>query len=191
MATTLRSIRRRGGALLATACVVATLSGCSVGSPTVGDDTTVSSTQPSRKFATTLAVSTDSLRIEMHIGDDVATATLAGTPAGRDLAAMLPLQLELSDPMGQAKSGRLPGPLDLTGAEPVYDPAVGELYYWAPSETFAIFYEDFGHSIPDPGLVRVGAVDTGMDRIAEAGNHFTVRIDLLPSPPSDHPDRSQ
>jgi hypothetical protein len=184
MGTTLRSIRRQGGALLAAACVVATLSACS------GDDTTVSSTQPSSRFATTLPVSTDSLRIEMHIGDDLATATLAGTPAARDLAAMLPLQLDLSDPMGQAKSGRLPGSLDLTGAEPVFDPAVGELYYWPPSDTIAIFYEDFGHSIPDPGLVRVGTVDSGMDRIAEAGNDFTVRMDFLPSPASDYPDRS-
>jgi hypothetical protein len=128
------------------------------------------------------------VRIELRIGDEVATATLAGTPAARDLVAMLPLQLELGDPMGQAKSGRLPGPLDLTGAEPVFDPVVGELYYWAPSDTFAIFYEDFGQSIPDPGLVRVGAVDSGMDRIAGAGNDFTVRIDSLPTPSSDRPD---
>jgi hypothetical protein len=36
---------------------------------------------------------------------------------------VLPLQLKLRDPMGQAKSGRrLPRPIDATGGEPVFDP---------------------------------------------------------------------
>ena len=67
-------------------------------------------------------------------------------------------------------------------AEPVFDPAVGQIYYSAPSSTFAVFYTDLGQSVPEPGLVRLGAVDTDLDRIADAGNRFTVRIDL-----ADHP----
>jgi hypothetical protein len=61
---------------------------------------------------------------------------------------------------------------------PVFDPAVGEIYYSAPSYTFAIFYDDLGQSIPDPGLIRLGTVDSSTDRIAEAGNRFTVQIYL-------------
>ena len=61
---------------------------------------------------------------------------------------MLPLPLNLHDPMGQAKSGQLPSPIDVTGAEPVFRPRVGELYYWAPSHTVAIFYDDLGQSVP-------------------------------------------
>jgi hypothetical protein len=106
------------------------------------------------------------------------TATLSNTPAAREFAAMLPLQLKLHDPMGQAKSGPLPRPLDATGVERVFDPAIGEIYYSPPSSTFAIFYDDLGQSIPDPGLVRLGTVDTRTDRIAEAGNRFTVQIYL-------------
>ena len=79
--------------------------------------------------------------------------------------------------MGQAKSGPLPRSLDVSGVEPVFNPALGEIYYWAPSHSLAIFYEDFGHSIPDPGLVPLGAVDSGIERIAGAGNRFTVRIE--------------
>ena len=122
------------------------------------------------------------MRIVLRFGDESATATLADTPAAREFAAMLPLQLDLRDPMGQAKSGPLPRPLDVTGVEPVFDPAVGQIYYSAPSSTFAIFYDDLGQSIPDPGLVPLGTVDTDLDRIADAGNRFTVRIDL-----ADHP----
>ena len=40
MTTTLRSIRRRAGAVLAAGSVVAVLAGCSVDSPAVGDNTT-------------------------------------------------------------------------------------------------------------------------------------------------------
>jgi hypothetical protein len=55
----------------------------------------------------------------------------------------------------------------------------------------AIFYEDFGHTVPGPGLVPLGAVDIGMDAIAGGGNLFTVRIDLQTTPGSDRPDRSE
>jgi hypothetical protein len=60
----------------------------------------------------------------------------------------------------------------------VIDQFHSESTFQDTSHTFAIFYEDFGHSVPDPGLVRLGVVDIGIDRIAGAGNRFTVRIDL-------------
>ncbi len=118
----------------------------------------------------------------LRFGNETAAATLAGTPAAREFAAMLPLELDLRDPMGQAKSGPLPRPLDVNGTDQVFDPAVGQIYYSAPSSTFAIFYADLGQSIPNPGLVRLGAVDTDLDRIAQAGNRLTVRIDLADQP---------
>jgi hypothetical protein len=118
------------------------------------------------------------VRIVLRFGDEFATAALSDTPAAREFAAMLPLQLKLHDPMGQAKSGPLPRPIDATGGEPVFDPAVGDIYYSAPSSTFAIFYDDLGQSIPDPGLVRLGVLDSGLDAIDSAGNRFTVQIDL-------------
>ncbi|MEV4171256.1 hypothetical protein [Nonomuraea sp. NPDC049709] len=34
-----------------------------------------------------------------------------------------------------------------------------------------------GQSVPPPGLVRLGSVDSGLDDLASAGNRFTVRID--------------
>jgi hypothetical protein len=162
--------------VLATAAsLVAVLAGCSAHSPTAGIDTAALSptTVVSPPSATT-----GSVRIVLRFGEEFATATLSAAPAAREFAAMLPLQLKLHDPMGQAKSGPLPRPIDAAGREPVLDPAVGEIYYSAPSSTFAIFYDDLGQSIPDPGLVRLGTLDTRTDRIAEAGNRFTVQIYL-------------
>ena len=33
-----------------------------------------------------------------------------------------------------------------------------------------------GESVPPPGLVRLGGVDTGLSAIASAGNDFTMTI---------------
>ena len=79
--------------------------------------------------------------------------------------------------MGQAKSGRLPRPLEISGADRVVDPDDAGIYYWPPSGDIAIFHEDFGHLVPSPGMVRLGTVDSGLDAIASAGNRFTVRIE--------------
>jgi hypothetical protein len=179
MTTTPRLIFRRwAGAVLAAASLVGALAGCSLASQAAGLDSPVPSTATPSLPVTPPTDSTSSVRIVLRFGDESAAATLADTPAAREFAATLPVELNLRDPMGQAKSGRLPRPLDVSSAEPVFDPAVGQIYYSATSATFAVFYDDLGQSIPDPGLVRLGAVDTGMDRIADAGNRFPVRIDL-------------
>jgi hypothetical protein len=161
--------------LATVASLAAVLAGCSTDSPTARVDTAVPS---SSTVVSPPSVSTGSVRIVLRFGDEFATATLSNTPAAREFAAMLPLQLKLHDPMGQAKSGLLPRPIDANGGAPVFDPAVGDIYYSAPSSTFGVFYDDLGQSIPDPGLVRLGTVDARMDRIAEAGNRFTVQIYL-------------
>ena len=59
----------------------------------------------------------------------------------------------------------------------VVDPEVADIYYWPPSGDIAIIYDDLGQSIPPPGMVRLGSVDSGLDAIASAGNRFTVWID--------------
>ena len=115
--------------------------------------------------------------ILLRVTDGPATVTLDDTPAARAFAAMLPLAVSLKDPMGQAKSGQLPSPIDVTGAMRVFDPRVGELYYWAPSHTVAIFYDDLGQTVPPPGLVRLGVVSSGLPEISSAGNSFPVRIE--------------
>jgi hypothetical protein len=171
--------RLRAGALLVAAMLGVMLAGCSISGRGSGSDQALpaAATAPT-VLLTSPRVSTGSLRVVLRLSNGLATATLDDTPAAREFAAMLPLQLKLHDPMGQAKSGPLPRPLDAVGGEPVFNPAVGEIYYSAPSNTFAIFYDDLGQSIADPGLVRLGTVDSSTDRIAEAGNRFTVQIYL-------------
>jgi hypothetical protein len=170
--------RLRAGALLVAATLAVILAGCSISGPGSGSDQTLPAASTAPSVLTSPRASTGSVRVVLRLSNGLATATLDDTPAARRFAAMLPLQLKLHDPMGQAKSSPLPRPLDTTGVEPVFNPAVGEIYYSAPSSTFAIFYDDLGQSIPDPGLVRLGVLDSGLDAIDSAGDHFTVQIDL-------------
>jgi hypothetical protein len=124
------------------------------------------------------ARSAESVPVVLRVGGGgVVTATLDDTPTARQFAAMLPLRLDLHDPMGQAKSGRLARAIDVSGADRVVDPRVGEIYYWPPSGDIAIFYADLDQSVPAPGLVRLGVVGSGLDAIASAGNRSTVWID--------------
>ena len=167
-------MRRRGAAAAVSAAVmVAVLAGCAVAGP-------AAVATPAGSTAGTASVdsSTGWVRIVLRFDQEVVAASLADTPPAREFAAMLPLELHLGDPMGQAKSGPLPSPIDITGAATVTDPAVGEIYYWPDSATIAIFYDDLGQSVPPPGMVRLGTVDGGVDTIADAGNRITLRMDL-------------
>ena len=172
-------LRRWAAAVVAAISLLVVLAGCAVASPAAGFDTAApSAANPSVSAQSTAHASASSVRVVLRFGDEAATATLSDSPAARQFAAMLPLALKLKDPMGQAKSGQLPRPIDAGGVPPIFDPAVGEIYYSADGNTFAIFYDDLGQSIPDPGLVHLGTVDTGMDRIADASNRFTLHVEL-------------
>jgi hypothetical protein len=117
-----------------------------------------------------------SVRIELVIGDEIATATLDDTPEARDFAAMLPISVDMEDRFGQAKTGLLPRPLPLDDPSRSGRYAAGNVSYWSPSGRIAVVYDALGRSLPPPGLVRLGTVDTGLRAIASAGNDFTMTI---------------
>jgi hypothetical protein len=119
------------------------------------------------------------VRIALIVGgDQVATATLADTSAARDFAAMLPVTIETEDRLGQGKVGLLPDELTHRDDDRVADPAAGHVYYWPPDGTLAVVTAELGPSIPEPGLVPLGVVDTGLDALTSAGNRFDMTIQL-------------
>ena len=164
---------RQSGAGLVTAlsAVLAVLAGCSTAT---ADDPYATQISP----VSSAGSEAEGVRVVLRFRDDMAIATLTDTPAARSFAAMLPLDLDLRDPMGQAKSGSLPRPVDFAGAEAVLDPRPGDLYYRPPSNTLAIFYDDLDQSVPPPGLIRLGALDSGLDTLGAADNHLPIRVEL-------------
>jgi hypothetical protein len=109
-------------------------------------------------------------------GEQIATATLADTRAARDLAALLPVTIAIEDRFGQAKIGRLPDELAYIDVGLVLDPAAGHVYYWPSDRSIAVLTADLGPSIPAPGLIDLGVVDTGLQALASAGNRFEMDI---------------
>lgn len=114
-------------------------------------------------------------RIEVTVDGQVLSATLDDTTAGRDFAAMLPLDLVLTDYHGIEKIADLPRELDTTDAPASYAPEAGDITVYAPWGNLAIFYKPFQAS---RGLVRLGAFDGSMDALVRDGD-IPVRIDLV------------
>lgn len=114
--------------------------------------------------------------IVLQLPHGTATAVLADTPAGHQLAETLPVRLSLHDRMGQAKSGLLCTPLETAGAERTLDPEVGGVYYWPPSGDLAIYYDDLGQTVPPPGLIRLGSITDGLPAVADAGRKSDVSL---------------
>jgi hypothetical protein len=120
----------------------------------------------------------DAMRIQLAVGDQRATATLEDNAAARDLAAMLPLTVAMTDLFGREKPGPLPRAL-AGDVEPVSTYRVGQLAYWPPDHNVFVVYDGDGLTVPSPGLVLLGTVDTGLDVIASAGDDFELTLTAL------------
>ena len=142
------------------------LTGCSSGAAHgASDDTSATVTSGASSADSSV---TPWVRVMLKVDKHVVPATLTDTPAARQLAQMLPLTLELSDAWGQAKSGRLPHPVSVEGVPRTMKPIAGGIYYWPDTAALAFYYDDLGQSVPPPGLVQLGELDTDADHIADA-----------------------
>lgn len=112
-------------------------------------------------------------RIHVIVGDEVLNAVLDDTPAARDFASMLPLDLTFSDFHDTEKVADLGRKLDDTGAPGSYRPKAGDITQYRPWANLAIFYEPFRSSA---GLLRLGEFEGSMDALLEAGDR-PVRIE--------------
>jgi len=91
------------------------------------------------------------------------TATLLDGSAARDLIAMLPLRLEVSDFASAEKIAYLPRQLDIAGAPPGTSATAGDIAYYAPWGNLALFYKPAPHA---SGLVRLGRIDGDIGTLA-------------------------
>jgi hypothetical protein len=112
-------------------------------------------------------------RIQVIVGNATLSATLDETPAGRDFAMMLPLDLSLRDYHGTEKIADLPRKLDTTGAAATYSPKAGDITYYVPWGNLAIFYRPFQRS---RGLVRLGGLDGQFGALLQDGA-IRIRIE--------------
>ncbi|MEU6656810.1 cyclophilin-like fold protein [Streptomyces sp. NPDC046900] len=100
-------------------------------------------------------------------------ATLNGSAAARDFAALLPLTLTLSDYAETEKVSDLPQKLSTAGAPAGTAAEAGDLTYYAPWGNLAIFYKGFRHA---DGLVKLGTFTSGIEQFADRDDSFKVTI---------------
>ncbi|MGA5430653.1 cyclophilin-like fold protein [Streptomyces koyangensis] len=93
-------------------------------------------------------------------------ASLNDSPATRDLAALLPLTLDLADFHDTERVADLPRKLNTDGTpEPVAAKA-GDIAYYAPWGNLALFYQD--GPAPSPDLLVLGHLDVSADQLGQA-----------------------
>jgi hypothetical protein len=198
--TSQRTPRRAAGLLgAATVLAVAVLTGCSTtaDNQTSGVEAGQSPADPPNRDRAGTATTTrvpgpressnssnstpeeGSMQIEIRVGDELFTATVDATPAGRDLLAQLPQTLQMRDHGGVEKTGPLRAPLSLDGQPAGADPSVGDLGYYAPGNDLVFYYGDQSYY---NGIVILGALDAhATSRLAQLPGDLTAHLSGLDS----------
>ncbi|MEZ5649917.1 MAG: cyclophilin-like fold protein [Burkholderiaceae bacterium] len=114
-------------------------------------------------------------RIRVIVDNQILPATLDDSPAARDFASMLPLELTLTDYHGIEKVADLGRKLDATDAPGSYTPAAGDITQYRPWANLAIFLKPFRDSA---GLLRLGRFDRSIDALRRDGE-IRVRIERV------------
>jgi hypothetical protein len=136
---------------------------------------TVSSTSRSPSRSSDSSEEAIPMHIQITIGDLRLGATLDDTAAARDLAAQLPVTVDMVDHGGVEKTGPLPAPLSLEGAPEGADPEVGAVGYYAPGNDLVLYYGDQSYF---RGIVVLGQLSgDAAARIAELEGPLTATVE--------------
>ncbi len=106
----------------------------------------------------------NTVKLRLKVADRTITATLIDSEAARDFVSWLPLTLTMNDLFRGEKFGHLPRAIS-TGGKRTYTYAVGEIAYWAPGPDVAVYYRDDGEEIPNPGIIVIGRIDSGVEAL--------------------------
>lgn len=115
------------------------------------------------------------MQIQITIGDQQLGATLEDSAAARDLAAQLPVTVDMVDHGGVEKTGPLPSPLSTDGQPEGADPEVGDVGYYAPGNDLVLYYGDQSYFA---GIVVLGRLDgDAASRIADLDGPVTATVE--------------
>ena len=117
------------------------------------------------------------MKVQIKTKDAVLEATLSDIQAARDFASLLPLTLTMND-LFRRREVRAPAETVSEDGKRTHTYEVGDIAYWPPGPDVAIFYRHDGQRIPDPGIVMIGKVDSGVSALNGAGS-TNVTIALM------------
>ena len=117
------------------------------------------------------------MKIRLSIDNKVLTGTLADNKTARDFVSLLPLTLTMNDLFGREKFGHLPRAISEEGKR-THTYAIGDIAYWSPGPDVAIYYQQDGEKIPDPGIIAIGKIDSGVEALNVRGS-VKVTMELM------------
>lgn len=109
------------------------------------------------------------MKIRLTVNGKAITADLIESETTRDFVSLLPLTLTMNDLFGREKFGHLPRAIS-EGGKRTRTYEVGDVIYWSPGPDVAIFYRHDGPSIPSPGIIVMGKIDSGVDALNVPGS---------------------
>jgi len=118
-----------------------------------------------------------SMKISLKVGDKVLTATLIDSKTTQDFISLLPLTLTMNDLFSREKYAHLPRAISEEGKR-THTYEIGDVAYWPPGPDVAIFYRHDGQKIPDPGIIVIGKIDSGVEALNVAGS-AQVTVELI------------
>jgi hypothetical protein len=116
------------------------------------------------------------MKIRLKVNGKSLEVTLRQGETTRDFVSFLPLTLTMHDLFGREKFGHLPRAISDSG-ERTHSYQVGEIAYWSPGPDIAVFYRHDGQTIPAPGLIIIGKVESGVETLNVPGS-LEVTIEL-------------
>lgn len=123
------------------------------------------------------AAEANTVKIRITVNGKAITATLIDSETTRDFISLLPLTLTMNDLFGREKFGHLPRAIS-EGGKRTRTYEVGDVIYWSPGPDVAMFYRHDGQSIPSPGIIVMGKIDSGVEALNVPGS-VKVMIELI------------
>jgi hypothetical protein len=119
----------------------------------------------------------DNMKIRLRIGNRPLTGTLIDSKTAQDFVSLLPITLTMNDLFGREKFAHLPQAISTEGERThIYE--FGDIAYWSPGPDVAIYYQHDGEKIPNPGIIVIGKLDSGVDAFNVPGS-AEVKIEVM------------
>jgi len=93
----------------------------------------------------------------------------------------------MNDLFRREKFGHLPRAITQRGNR-MHGYAVGDIAYWSPGPDVAVYYRDDGEEIPNPGIIVIGRIDSGVEALDVPGS-IRMTIEALDSNTQTSSDR--
>jgi hypothetical protein len=116
-------------------------------------------------------------RLRITVGNTILTARLIDNETAKGFLTLLPMTVRASDYVSREKYWHLPRALAIR-SERQYEYERGDLGFWIPNNDMALFYNHDGSVLPNPGLIVIARISSGLEVFDRHPGSVELRIEL-------------